>query len=211
MVHQAHPQQDRHDFVLMARAGLGFLGRYNDRKGDSPFERFYLGGSGLTGFQLDGREIVGLRGYDDGSLSPARQLLRDRKYTAELRFPVSLNPQATIYTLGFAEAGNTWSSLDRFDPFKVYRSAGIGLRLFLPMFGPMGLDYGWRFDDVPGLPSMAKQPVPFHDRHRSWRAVAAIAYIRPTYHETHLPPYHCILLAVLAGGGPRGMRSASPS
>jgi outer membrane protein insertion porin family len=110
--------------------GLGFLGRYNDRKGDSPFERFYLGGSGLTGFQLDGREIIALRGYDDGSLSPDFGSYFVNKYTAEIRFPVSLNPQATIFALGFAEAANAWNSaLTVTIPFKVYRSAGIGLRL----------------------------------------------------------------------------------
>lgn len=151
----------RHDFVFMARAGFGFLGRYNPRKGDSPFERFYLGGSGLTGFQLDGREIIALRGYDDLSLSPNFGSFFVNKYTAELRFPVSLNPSATIFALGFAEAANAWNSIERYDPFKVYRSAGIGLRLFLPMFGPMGLDYGWRFDDVPGQPNMAKSQFHF--------------------------------------------------
>jgi outer membrane protein insertion porin family len=150
-----------HNFVLMTRAGFGYLGRYNADVGNSPFERFYLGGSALTGFQLDGREIVGLRGYDDFSLAPNTGNFAIAKYTAELRFPVSLNPSATIYTLGFVEAGNTWSDLKGFDPFKLYRSAGVGLRLFLPMFGPMGLDYGWRLDDVPDLPSMAKSQFHF--------------------------------------------------
>jgi outer membrane protein insertion porin family len=150
-----------HDFVLMGRVGYGFIGRYSSRKGDSPFERFYLGGSGLTGFQLDGREIIALRGYDDLSLSPDFGSFFVNKYTAELRFPVSLNPQATIFALGFAEAANAWSDIGRYDPFKLYRSAGIGLRLFLPMFGPMGLDYGWRFDDVPGKPNMAKSQFHF--------------------------------------------------
>ncbi len=153
--------KSRHDLVLMGRVGYGFIGRYNPRKGDSPFERFYLGGSGLTGFQLDGREIIALRGYDDLSLSPNFGSFFVNKYTAELRFPVSLNPQATIFALGFAEAANAWSSIERYDPFKVYRSAGIGLRLFLPMFGPMGLDYGWRLDDVPGQPNMAKSQFHF--------------------------------------------------
>jgi outer membrane protein insertion porin family len=153
--------KSKHDLVLMARVGYGFLGRYNDRKGYSPFERFYVGGSGLSGFQLDGREIIALRGYDDGSLSPADGNLFVNKYTAELRFPVSLNPSATIFALGFAEAGNAWNSIDRYDPFQLYRSAGIGLRLFLPMFGPMGLDYGWRFDDVPGQPDMPKSQFHF--------------------------------------------------
>lgn len=153
--------KSKHDLVLMGRVGYGFIGRYNERKGDSPFERFYLGGSGLTGFQLDGREIIALRGYDDLSLSPNFGSFFVNKYTAELRFPVSLNPQATIFALGFAEAANAWNSIDLYDPFKVYRSAGIGLRLFLPMFGPMGLDYGWRFDDVPGYPNMAKSQFHF--------------------------------------------------
>ncbi len=94
-----------HNLVLMTRAGFGYLGRYNAAVGNSPFERFYLGGSALTGFQLDGREIVGLRGYDDFSLSPNTGNFAITKYTAELRFPVSLNPSATIYTLGFVEAG----------------------------------------------------------------------------------------------------------
>ncbi|MBL0127117.1 MAG: outer membrane protein assembly factor BamA [Flavobacteriales bacterium] len=150
-----------HNLVLMTRAGWGFLGRYSNAIGDSPFERFYLGGAALTGFQLDGREIVGLRGYDDFSLSPQTGNFIVSKYTAELRFPVSLNPQATIYTLAFAQAGNTWGNFDTFDPFKLYRSAGVGLRLFLPMFGPMGLDYGWRLDDVPTAPNMAKSQFHF--------------------------------------------------
>jgi outer membrane protein insertion porin family len=153
--------KSKHDLVLMGRVGYGFIGRYSSRKGDSPFERFYLGGSGLTGFQLDGREIIALRGYDDLSLSPNFGSFFVNKYTAELRFPVSLNPSATIFALGFAEAANAFNSIDRYDPFKVYRSAGIGLRLFLPMFGPMGLDYGWRFDDVPGQPNMAKSQFHF--------------------------------------------------
>jgi outer membrane protein insertion porin family len=147
--------------VLMARAGFGYLGIYNPEVGESPFERFYLGGSALTGFQLDGREIVALRGYDDLSLSPQTGSFFINKYTAELRYPISLNPQATIFGLGFMEAGNTWNQLDRYDPFRLYRSAGIGLRLFLPMFGPMGLDYGWRFDDVPGRPTMAQSQFHF--------------------------------------------------
>lgn len=150
-----------HNLVLMTRAGFGFLGRYNDAVGNSPFERFYLGGAALTGFQLDGREVVGLRGYDDFSLSPNTGNFAVAKYTAELRFPVSLNPSATIYTLAFAQAGNTWGSFDTFDPFKLYRSAGVGLRLFLPMFGPMGLDYGWRLDDVPTAPNMARSQFHF--------------------------------------------------
>lgn len=148
--------KNKHDLVLMVRAGFGMLGRYSVRKGDSPFERFYLGGSGLTGFSLDGREIIALRGYDDQSLSATYGSFFVNKYTVELRFPVSLNPAATIFALAFAEAGNSWDDGARYDPFRLYRSAGFGLRLNLPMFGPMGLDYGWRFDDVNARPSMAR-------------------------------------------------------
>jgi outer membrane protein insertion porin family len=146
----------RRNIVLMNRAGFGFLGKYNPNIGASPFERFYLGGAALTGFQLDGREIVGLRGYDDLSLSPSTGSFFVAKYTTEVRFPVSLNPSATIYALTFFSAAKTWTEIDRFEPFNLYKSAGIGLRLNLPMFGPMGLDYGWRFDDVPTAPNMAR-------------------------------------------------------
>lgn len=148
-----------HELVLMARAGFGFLGRYDRRVGDSPFERFYLGGVPLSGFALDGREIIYLRGYEDYTISNSNGSGGDlfiTKYATELRFPISLNPQATIYALGFLEAANSWNTIDRYDPFRLYRSAGLGLRLFLPMFGPMGLDYGWRLDDVPAYPNMAK-------------------------------------------------------
>lgn len=150
-----------HNLVLMARAGFGFLFPYSKVIGDSPFEHFYLGGSGLTGFTLDGREIIALRGYDDASLSSSVGDFFVAKYTTELRFPISLNPQATIYALGFLEAGKSWNNIDRYDPFDLYRSAGVGLRLFLPMFGPMGLDYGWRMDEVPNKPFMAKSQFHF--------------------------------------------------
>lgn len=142
--------------VLMTRSGFGFLGYYNRAKGISPFERFYLGGAALTGFALDGREIIALRGYDDLSLSPQTGANIVMKQTLELRYPLSLNPSATIFALGFVEAGNTYDGIENFDPFRVYRSTGVGVRIFLPMFGLMGLDYGWRFDDVNGRPDMAQ-------------------------------------------------------
>ena len=145
-----------HDLVFMARSGFAFLGKYSESLGNSPFERFYLGGVPLSGFALDGREIIYLRGYDDYTLSSEFGSFFMAKYATELRFPVSLNPSATIYALGFLEGGNSWDNIDRFDPFQLYRSAGVGLRLFLPMFGPMGLDYGWRLDDVSRYPNMAK-------------------------------------------------------
>jgi outer membrane protein insertion porin family len=149
------------DLVLNTRIGFGYLGMYNRQVGVAPFERFYLGGSGLTGYALDGREIIALRGYDDGSLAPGTGAPIIAKYTWELRYPVSLNPSATVFGLAFVEAGNTWQNFKSFNPFDVYRSAGVGVRVFLPMFGLLGLDYGFRFDDVPGSPSMAPGQIHF--------------------------------------------------
>jgi len=146
-------------FVLANKIGFGFLGTYNSRLGESPFERFYLGGVFLSGFLLDGREIVNLRGYDDLALTfPSDRVGSPviAKYSTEIRYPLSTNPNATIYALGFVEAGNTWTSLKNFSPFNLYRSGGVGLRIFLPMFGLLGFDYGWRLDDVPFSPNMAK-------------------------------------------------------
>jgi outer membrane protein insertion porin family len=143
--------------VVHARAKFGFLGAYNNTIGVTPFERFYLGGDGLTGYnQLDGREIIGMRGYDRPYLISPPKLIYDGvggivydKYTLELRYPLSLNPSATIYVLGFLEAGNNFVFHKDYDPFNVYRSAGFGVRIFLPMFGVLGLDWGYGFDDVP--------------------------------------------------------------
>lgn len=133
--------------VLMPRIGFGFMGAYNKNKGLSPFERYNMGGSGLTGVnQFGGREIIALRGYEDNSLSAETGDPIVAKYTMELRYPISLNPQATFYVLSFVEAGNTFPSLSKFNPFNVKRSAGVGIRVFLPMFGMLGLDYGWGFD-----------------------------------------------------------------
>lgn len=148
-----------HKLVLSANAGFGFLGAYNNSVGLAPFERFYLGGVFLSGFLLDGREIVNLRGYDDLSLTfPSDRVGSPviAKYGMELRYPLSTNPNATIYALTFAEAGKTWQNFREFNPFNVYRSAGAGLRIFLPMFGMLGFDYGWRLDDVPNAPAMAR-------------------------------------------------------
>ncbi len=139
------------DLVLNAKMGFGFLGLYDRELGQSPFERFYLGGDGLSGFALDGREIIALRGYGNGDLSPNTGASVVSKYTMELRYPVSLNPQATIYGLAFAEAGNSWATFSDFKPFEVRRAAGVGVRIFMPMFGLLGLDWGYRFDDIPGV------------------------------------------------------------
>lgn len=147
--------------VLKTKVGFGFLGMYNSDLGASPFERFYLGGSGLTGFQLDGREIIALRGYDDGSVSPRTGGTSIAKYTMELRYPISLNPSATIFVLGFAEAGNSWNQIEDFAPFQLKSSAGFGVRVFLPMFGLLGLDWGYRFDDIPGRAGMDRSQIHF--------------------------------------------------
>lgn len=149
-------EEENNRLVLFTKVGLGYLGNFDKGIGDSPFERFYLGGSALTGFQLDGREIIALRGYDDLSLSPRTGATFINKYTMELRYLVSPNPNATIYGLTFLEAGNTWDDFVNYQPFAVKRSAGVGLRIFLPMFGLMGLDYGWRFDDVETNPTMPR-------------------------------------------------------
>ncbi len=145
--------------VLHSRVKFGFLGTYTRSIGVTPFERFYLGGDGLTGYnQLDGREIIGMRGYDSpGLISPDRIENNDvggtayAKYTLELRYPLSLNPTATIYVMGFLEAGNNWLHFKDFNPFEVYRSAGFGVRIFLPMFGELGLDWGYGFDQPTNL------------------------------------------------------------
>ena len=146
-----------YNLVLYTKAGFGFLGMYNKDVGLAPFERFYLGGSGLSGFALDGREIIALRGYEDQSLSPRTGGAFITKYTAELRYPISLNPSATIWGHVFAEAGNSWNVKKDFSPFSdIKRSAGFGLKIFLPMFGLLGFDYGWGFDQVPSYPSTGR-------------------------------------------------------
>lgn len=136
--------------VLNTKMGFGYLGAYNNSLGDSPFERFFLGGDGLSGFNLDGSEIIAQRGYDDRVLSPSEGATVVSKYTMELRYPFSLNPSATIYGLAFAEAGNSWGRFEDFSPFEVKRAAGFGVRIFMPFFGLLGLDWGYRFDEVPG-------------------------------------------------------------
>ena len=146
------------NLVLNTKIQYGFLGLYNHDVGASPFERFYLGGDGLSGYALDGREILALRGYSNNSVTPRNSLNAQvggtifDKYTLELRYPVSLNPSATIYLLAFAEGGNSWLKFNEFNPFSAKRSVGAGIRIFLPVFGLLGLDYGWGFDDIPNEP-----------------------------------------------------------
>jgi outer membrane protein insertion porin family len=144
------PVSKNKKLVLHPKFGFGFLGAYNASKGVSPFERFYLGGSGLNGtWQFDGREIIALRGYNGQSIiSPTTGGTVIAKYSLELRYPVSLNPSATIYGMLFAEAGNTYNGFTDFNPFNVKRSAGAGVRIFLPMFGMLGVDFAWGFDPL---------------------------------------------------------------
>ncbi len=138
------------DLVLRTGARFGLLGFYNSALGAPPFERFYVGGDGLSGFVLDGRETIGLRGYPNESLTPDNGGTIFTKYTAELRYPVTLNPNSTIYGLVFAEAGNAWGGFKDYKPFEVNRSLGAGVRVFMPFFGLLGVDFGYGFDQVPG-------------------------------------------------------------
>ncbi|MCB0430289.1 MAG: outer membrane protein assembly factor BamA [Flavobacteriales bacterium] len=144
--------------VLVNKVGFGFLGYWNSDIGTSPFERFYMGGDGLSGFELDGRELISLRGYENNTVTPGYPNETGAsiaaKYTCELRYAISKNPNATIFTLAFLEAGNSWETGRNFDPFKLKRSAGVGIRLFLPMFGLLGIDYGIPMDDIDGRPGV---------------------------------------------------------
>ena len=150
--------------VFKAQAQFGFLGSYSNKTGISTFERFKVGGDGMQGFDfLQGSEIIAMRGYANGVIIPEGtqnvNIARNSgspiytKYQMELRHPVMLNEQATVFVLAFAEAGNTWNKFSEYNPFKVRRSAGVGARIFLPIFGMLGIDYGHAFDPIPGLPS----------------------------------------------------------
>ena len=139
--------------VLVTKAEFGLLGMYNKNVGKSPFEYFQLGGDGLYGYNLYGAENIGLRGYSNQSLTPAANGYVYNKYTVELRYPMSLNPNATFYAIVFAEAGNCWHSIENFRPFDVKRSAGVGVRVYMSMIGLIGVDWGYGFDEVPGAPN----------------------------------------------------------
>ncbi|MCB9001193.1 MAG: outer membrane protein assembly factor BamA [Bacteroidales bacterium] len=147
------------NLVLYTNYQLGVMGYFNKDIGHSPFEGFDLGGDGMSGYNLYGKETIGLRGYSNSSLTPSYSYIGNTavgdahlydKYTVELRYPISLKPQAAIYVLGFLEAGNAWRNGNEFNPFNVYRSAGIGVKMFLPMLGMLGVDWGYGFDEVPG-------------------------------------------------------------
>ena len=141
--------------VLMARADWGFLGYYN-QYAKSPFETFYMGGDGTTGYSSYSTEYVSMRGYSSGSLTPYDAITGRNmgyvynKYTLELRYPILLEQSATIWALGFVEAGNCFADIRNYNPFNLKRSAGVGVRVFLQMFGLLGIDWGWGFDDING-------------------------------------------------------------
>ncbi|WP_439151897.1 outer membrane protein assembly factor BamA [Winogradskyella sp.] len=136
--------------VLRPSMEFGFLGAYNNNRGVIPFERFFLGGDGLGNFALDGREIIQLRGYPNQSLSQVDGGSIYNKFSLELRYPITLGAQAKIYALSFLEAGASVNSFKDFNPFNLNRSAGLGLRIFMPAFGLLGIDFGHGFDPVPG-------------------------------------------------------------
>ena len=133
--------------VLKAQADFGFLGAYNKDRGNIPFERFFLGGDGMVSYALDGRETIALRGYENQSLSSRDGAIIYNKFSLELRYPITLKPAASIYGLSFLEAGNGYDSFRTFDPFNSKRSAGIGVRIFMPAFGLLGIDFGYGFDN----------------------------------------------------------------
>ena len=146
------------DLVLMARAQFGYLGYYNRNLGYSPFEGFLVGGDGMSGYNTYGSEVISLRGYTNYSLTPVQLTAYNSggtayagnvydKFTLELRYPVVMQPSSTIYVLGFLEGGNCWSDIKYFNPFQMKRSAGVGARVFLPMLGLLGVDWGYGFDD----------------------------------------------------------------
>jgi len=159
-----YPLTKNDKLVLNTRFAFGYLGHYNRNIGPSPFENFSVGGDGMTGYSFYGREMIKLRGYATGSSGGVGSLtpliLNNSgeyipsgnvysKLTFEIRYPVSLNPQATIYALAFLEAGKAWYQLKEYNPFKMNRAAGIGIRANLPMFGLLGVDWGYGFDPVP--------------------------------------------------------------
>lgn len=143
--------------VLRTLTEFGFLGAYNQDRGIVPFERFYVGGDGLANFSMDGRETIQLRGYPNNSLTPINSVGEQigatvyNKFSMELRYPITLKSSASIYALGFLEAGSSYADFKTYNPFDLNRSAGVGLRVFMPAFGLLGIDFGHGFDALPGL------------------------------------------------------------
>ncbi len=152
--------------MVKAQAQFGFLGSYNSAVGQSAFERFKLGGDGMQGFDfLQGSELIAMRGYSNNSVVPlgANTTIAQSsgspiftKYVIEFRYPVISSQQATAFLTTFAEAGNTWNKFSDFNAFNVRRSVGVGAKIFLPIFGLLGIDYGYGFDKIPGIPDANK-------------------------------------------------------
>ncbi|MEK9566070.1 MAG: POTRA domain-containing protein, partial [Flavobacteriaceae bacterium] len=136
------------DLILKTQADFGFIGAYNQDRGNIPFERFFLGGDGMVSYALDGRETIALRGYPNQSLSGNDGSVLYNKFSLELRYPITLKPSASIYALTFLEAGNGYNSFREFDPFNSKRSAGLGVRIFMPAFGLLGIDFAYGFDNT---------------------------------------------------------------
>lgn len=136
--------------VLRPSLEFGFLGAYNNDRGVIPFERFFLGGDGLGNFSLDGRETIQLRGYPNQSLSNTDGGTIYNKFSLELRYPITLGQSASIYALSFLEAGASYDNFRDYNPFNLKRSAGLGVRIFMPAFGLLGIDFGHGFDALPG-------------------------------------------------------------
>lgn len=161
------------DLVLAVNTQFGYLGYFNRKLGYSPFEGFSLGGDGMTGYSLYGKEVIALRGYQNESVTPINPTIyysssgqaqtsssavanMYTKVSFELRYPITLQPSATVYGLIFLEGGQSWSKFEDFNPFIIKRSAGFGVRAFLPMFGLLGVDWGYGFDAIPGNPGANK-------------------------------------------------------
>lgn len=144
--------------ILMGRAMFSYLGHYNENA-RSPFEAFNMGGDGMSSYTSYGTDYIAMRGYESGTLTPYDSKTGSsvgylyNKFTMELRYPLSLEQSATIYALGFVEAGNCFNSIKKYNPFDLKRTAGVGVRIFLPMFGMMGIDWGYGFDKVNGTQS----------------------------------------------------------
>ena len=135
--------------ILKTQTDFGFIGAYNTDRGNIPFERFYLGGDGMNNqWSMDGREVIALRGYPNQSLSSRDGSLLYNKFTIELRYPITLKPAASIFALSFLESGNGYNSFRQFNPFESKRSAGLGVRIFMPAFGLLGIDFGHGFDST---------------------------------------------------------------
>lgn len=153
------------DFVFALKTQFGYLGYFNRDLGYSPFEGFDVGGDGMSGYNLYGIETIGLRGYKNSSLTPISNGVQIAnvydKFTVELRYPFVLSPQSTIYGLVFFEGGNAWSDMKSFNPFSIKRSAGVGVRLMLPMIGLLGIDWGYGFDRIQGETSPSGSNIHF--------------------------------------------------